>query len=106
MDGPCSVLNLHEGQAVHDLLSFEGELQVLLVGKHQQRHVLEVVLAQKALELLNALLQSHLVGGVNHIDETVSVLIVVLPVGADSLLTTNVPNIQLEAVLGLINNNH
>lgn len=102
LNGPRPVLNLHESQAIHDLLCFEGELQVLLVGEHQQRHVLEVVLAQQALELLNALLQSHLVRGVHHVDETVRVLVVVLPVGADRLLTTDVPNIQLEAVLGLI----
>ena len=40
-----------------------------------------------------------LVGGVNHVDERIGVLVVVLPVRPDVLLATNVPHVQLEASL-------
>ncbi len=99
--GPRPVLDLHQCEVVHDLLGLECELQVLLVRKHEQGHVLEGILSQQALQLLYALLQAHLVRRVHHIHQTVRVFIVVLPVGADRLLTANVPHVQLEAILGL-----
>lgn len=101
LDGPCPVLDLHELQVAHDLLCVEGELQVLLVGEDQHGDVLEAVLGEEALELLDALLQADLIGGVNNVHESIGVLVVVLPVGADGLLTTDVPHVELEAILGL-----
>ncbi len=101
LDGPGSVLDLHKLEVAHDLLSVEGKLQVLLVGEHEQRDILEVVLDKEGLKFLGALLQALLIGGVNDVNETIGVLEIILPVGANGALTTDIPNVQLEAILSL-----
>ena len=78
----------------------------MLIGEDEQGNVLQVVFNKEGLKLFGALLETLLIRGVNDVNESISVLEVVLPVGADGALTTNVPHIQLEAILSLksINN--
>ena len=61
LNGPSAVLHFHKSKGVHDLLSFESELEILLVGKHEERNVLKTFLDKQALELLCALLQAHFI---------------------------------------------
>ena len=53
------------------------------------------------LELVVTLADSFLISRVNDEDDAVGAVIVVLPVGSDSLLSTDVPHVQLKAILGL-----
>jgi hypothetical protein len=50
------------------------------------------------MELLLAILQPPPVCAIHHPHHTISALIVVPPVGAQGLLTTNIPEIQLVPV--------
>ena len=84
------------------LLGLESELQVLLVGVDEEGHLGEAFLGQKSLQFLDALAQSLLVTGVDHKHHAVGVVVVILPVGPDGLLATDVPYIELETVLGLL----
>ena len=76
-------------------------MQVLLVCEYKERDVLKIFLSEQALELLSALLQTNFIRGIDDVHETVCILIIVLPVGANCLLTTDVPHVKLEAVLSL-----
>ena len=102
LDVPGPVLDLHQLQVLEDLLGLEGELQVLLVGVDEQGHLGEALFAQKRLQLFDALAQSLFVTGVDHEYHAVGVVVVILPVGPDGLLATDVPHVELEAVLGLL----
>ena len=82
-------------------LGVKGELEILLVREHQHRHVLERLFLDQVLEFLAALLKPHFVGGVHHVDEAVGVFKVVLPVWPDRLLASDVPHVELEALLRL-----
>ena len=104
LDGPSAVRDLLELQGLHHLVRLKGELQILFVGIDEQGHLLEVLLAKEGSELFSALLESHVIRRVDDVNETVSVLEVVLPVGTDFALTTDIPHIQLETVLGLKTN--
>ena len=83
------------------LFSIECVGEVLFVGEDEEGHLLQVVFGEQLLERLGAFGEAAVVGGVHHVDEPIRVLVVVLPVGSDCLLTTDVPHVQLEALLGL-----
>ena len=53
----------------------------------------------EAHKLFRGLVSPPLISRVHHVDDTVCVLVVILPVGADVLLAADVPHIQLEARL-------
>ena len=53
----------------------------------------------EAHKLFRGFVSPPLISRVHHVDDTVCVLVVILPVGADVLLATNVPNVELEATV-------
>ena len=101
MDVPSSILDFTQFKSSHHFVSVHSELQILLVRVHEQGHSREALLAQKRSEFLVALLETHVISGIDDVDEAVSVIVVVLPVGADLALTADVPHVELEAVLSL-----
>ena len=54
-------------------------------------------LIQVALDFFN----TRLISRVDDVDEGIGILVVVWPVGADLTLTTDIPNVELEAILRL-----
>ena len=74
----------------------------MLVGEHKEGHTSEELLTEKLLQVLLDLLHAHLVSGVDHVDEGVGLVVVVAPVRADLPLTTDIPNVELEAILLLL----
>ena len=101
LDVPSSILDFTQFKSSHHFVSVHSELQILLVRVHEQGHSREALLAQKRSEFLVALLETHVISGIDDVDEAVSVIVVVLPVGADLALTADVPHVELEAVLSL-----
>lgn len=100
LDVPCpTFLNVFELKGGHDLWSFACHVQILLVSVDEEGNALEIVLGEKRLELVVALAESDVIRRVDDVDEAVGVFIIVLPVGSDLSLTTDVPHVQLEAVL-------
>lgn len=62
------------------LLWRERRHQVLLVGKHEQRHTGQLLLGHQIRELDQRLLDALAVGAINHPDERVRVVVIVAPV--------------------------
>ena len=73
--------------------------QILLVGEHQEESITELVLVQHALQLLTGLDDTIPIVAVNHEDDTLGVLEVVAPEGADLVLTTHVPHGKLNVLV-------
>ena len=96
---PSSVLNLRELEILHNFSSFESKIQVLFVGEHKERLTRELLLVHKIIEFLYVLLESLLIGGVDDKDDTIDIIVVVLPVGSNGLLTSNIPHVKLEITL-------
>lgn len=63
----------------------------MLVGKHQENGVSELVLIQHALQFLPCLNNTIAIIAVNDKDDTLSVLKIVSPKGSDLVLSTNIP---------------
>ena len=101
MDIPGAVADIGELEFFHNLVGVKGELQILFVSVNQHWYVLQVFLLEEGDQLICALLKSDIVGRINDVNEAVGVLVVVFPVRADLALTADIPNIQLETILGL-----
>ena len=71
----------------------------MLVRKNEEGHTSKEFLGQKLLQVLLDLLHAHLVSGVDHVDESVGLVVVVTPVRADLPLTTDIPNVEFESIL-------
>jgi len=66
--------------------------QILLVGKHQKKRIPQLVLVQHPLKLLPSLADTLPVVGVDDEDNTLGVLEVMAPEGADLVLSTDIPH--------------
>lgn len=66
--------------------------QILLVGKDEQKRISEFILVQHSLELLAGLADTLSVVGIDHENDTLGVLEVVAPEGADLVLSTDIPD--------------
>ena len=71
----------------------------MLVCENKEGHTSEEFLAEKLLQVLLDLSHAHLVSGVDHVDESIGLVVVVAPVRADLPLTTDIPNVEFEAIL-------
>jgi hypothetical protein len=91
---------------LHNLISIESGLKVLLVSEDEDRHVCEEFFPHERLELIRALFKTHVISGVDDVNHTVSVLVVVLPVGADLTLTSDIPDVQFKSILSLNTRGH
>lgn len=101
LDLPRAVLNVGELERLEHLAGLQSQLEILLVGEHKERDVEQLLLDEELLELVIALTDSLLISRVDDEDDAVGAVIVVLPVGSDGLLSSDVPHVQLKAVLGL-----
>ena len=81
---------------VRDLGRVHGVGQILLVGKHEQRGVAQLVLAEHAVQLVARLADAVAVVGVDDEDEALRVLEVVAPQGADLVLATDIPHSEAD----------
>lgn len=63
--------------------------------------MLKLLLGHQLGQLVITFGDTLLVSGVDDENDAVRAVVVILPVGSDSLLTANVPHVQLKAVLGL-----
>jgi len=94
LDEPGSSSDGVEAKLIGDLWAGESAWQVLLVGEHEQYSVLEFFLSEHLVELLAVLFNSVSVVGVDDVDETLSVGVVMSPQKSDLVLTADVPHIE------------
>lgn len=73
--------------------------QILLVGENQKEGITKLVLVQHALQLLAGLDNTVPIVAVNHENDTLGVLEVVAPEGADLVLTTDIPHGKLNVLV-------
>ena len=87
---------LSQPQLLSDLSGVHGARHVLLVSEHQQIGVPHTIISQHLLQLLPSLLHPETVRTVHHIDDRISVLVVMLPEGSDLGLASNVPDSETD----------
>jgi hypothetical protein len=61
LDVERSVRNFLQFQGLHDVAGLERELDVLLVGKHEQRHFFKRIFAEKRSQLFGCFLNAHFI---------------------------------------------
>ena len=101
LDLPCPVLDLGELESFEHFTGLQSQVKILLVGENEEWQLGQLFLAEQLLQGIVALLDSFLISRVDDIDDTVSAIIVVLPVWSDCLLAANIPHVKFEAVLSL-----
>ena len=79
--------------------ALETYRQILLVGKDKEESVPQLVLVQHALELLTRLNNTVAIVAVNDEDDTLGVLEVMPPQRTDLVLTTDIPNGELDVLV-------
>lgn len=80
---PTPVLHVNELEGLRHLRRGQSARLVLLVGKHQQRGVLELFLLKHGVQLLGARANAVHVGRVDNENNGLRVGVVAAPVGAD-----------------------
>jgi CBS-domain-containing membrane protein len=73
--------------------------KVLLVGKDKEKSVAQLILVEHALKFLTSLDNTVSVVGVDNKDDTLGILKVMSPERSDLVLTTNVPNCELDVLV-------
>ena len=73
--------------------------KILLVCKHEQKRIPELVLVQHALQLLARLDNTITIVAVDDEDDALRVLEVVSPQGSDLVLTTDIPHGELDVLV-------
>ena len=79
LDEPGSSSDGVEAELVSDFWAGEGAWEILLVGKDEKDSILKLFLGEHLVELFTVLLNSVSIVGVDDVDETLSVGVVVSP---------------------------
>ena len=88
-----------QAQLVSDLCRVHGVREVLLVGKHQQHGVTELVLSQHSVKLVPGLGYPLPVVAVHDEDETLGVLEIMSPQRPDLVLAADVPHCEADVLV-------
>ena len=94
LDEPGSSSDGVEAELVSDFWAGEGAWEILLVGKDEKDSILKLFLGEHLVELFTVLLNSVSIVGVDDVDETLSVGVVVSPEKSDLVLTTDIPHVE------------
>ena len=86
-------------QLVRNLSRVHRVRQILLVGEDQQERISQLVLVQHALQLFAGLNDTVTVIAVDDEDDTLGVLEVVPPQRSDLVLSTNIPDRELDVLV-------
>ena len=73
----------------------------MLVSEDKNRHVLQLFVTKELIQVALDFFNTRLISRVDDVDEGIGILVVVWPVGANLTLTTDIPNVELEAILRL-----
>ena len=101
---PLSIRDARQLEGCKNFVGTESQVEILFVSKYEERQASQCLLSHELLKLCNGFFYSLFIGRVDDEDDTICALKIILPVGADRLLTTNIPHVQLEAILRLYRN--
>jgi len=96
---PLAGADVVEAELVGDLSDGHGLRKILLVGEHEEDGVAELVLSEHLVELVVGLGDTLAIVGVDHKDETLSVLEVVPPEGTDLVLASDIPHGEVDVLV-------
>ena len=88
-----------QAQLIRDLGGVHGVRQILLVREDQEKRISELVLVEHALQLLAGLDDTVAIVAVDDEDDALGVLEVVAPERADLVLSTHVPDGELDVLV-------
>lgn len=74
--------------------------KILLIGKYKQQAFLHLSVAEYAVQFLFCFVNSLSVLTVDYENETLSAGVIVSPQGTNLVLTSNVPNVELDILVG------
>lgn len=72
---------------------------ILLVGEDQQQRVLHFAVVDDLVQLRGSFLHAIRVAGVNHENQSLCTGVVVSPEGSNLILTTDIPDIELDVLV-------
>lgn len=72
---------------------------ILLIGKDQQQRVLHFTVVDDPVKLNGSFLHALRVAGVNHENQSLCTGVVVSPEGSNLVLTTDIPDIELDILV-------
>ena len=84
---------------VCDMEEIETYRQILLVGEDQEESISQLVLVEHALQFLTGLDDTVTIVAVDDEDDTLGVLEVMSPEGTDLVLTTDIPDGELDVLV-------
>lgn len=96
---PAAMSQAVKAELVGDFGSVHGVGKILLVGKDQENGVAELVLVEHALKLFAGLNDTVTIVAIDDKDDTLGVLEVVSPEGTDLVLTTDIPDGELNVLV-------
>ena len=99
LNEPSSASDGVETQLVSQLWDSHGTWQILLIGEYEKDGILELILSEHLVELFFGYLDSLPIVGVDDVDESLGIVIVVSPEESDLILTTYVPHIKADVLV-------
>lgn len=97
---PISISDPGQAELLLDLVWFHCIRQVLLIGEDQDDGIPHFTVVDDAMQLLSGLVYPISVRTVHHEDQSLGAGVVVPPKGSDLVLTTDVPNVELDVFVG------
>lgn len=99
LNEPVALAEGVEAELLGDVGGGHGVGEILLVGEDEEDSVAELILGEHLLELITGLADTIAIVGINNEDNTVGVLEVVAPEGAELILSSDVPHGELEVLV-------
>ena len=99
LEEPGALTEGVEAELLGDIGGGHGLGEILLVGEDEEDGVAELILGKHLLELITGLSDTSRVVGVDDEDNTIGVLEVVTPEGAELILTSHIPHGELEVLV-------
>ena len=90
-DVPLAVAERLQTELLSNVSNSHGVGKILLVGQDENDGFAELVLTQQLLQLQSGLIDTLAIVGIDDIDDTLSVEVVVTPQGTNLVLSSNVP---------------
>ena len=92
LDVPFAVADAMEAQSLGDFRGGESLGEILLVSENKEDGIAELLFVEHLVKLVVSIFETLVVITIHHEDDTVGVLVVMAPEGADLVLSTYIPN--------------
>eukprot|EP00288_Rhodomonas_lens_P016375 CAMPEP_0177706748 /NCGR_PEP_ID=MMETSP0484_2-20121128/9387_1 /TAXON_ID=354590 /ORGANISM="Rhodomonas lens, Strain RHODO" /LENGTH=156 /DNA_ID=CAMNT_0019218223 /DNA_START=129 /DNA_END=599 /DNA_ORIENTATION=- len=99
LDVPIAIPDVVQPERIRELVRGDGVEKILLVGEEEEGDARQLLLLQQSGQLHTSLVDPSPISAINHVHQSISLIKVVPPVRADGLLTSNIPHVQLEALV-------